>query len=59
MSTTYYERPLLKEPVWIWAVPAYFYAGGVAGAAWASAALASVALGAAAVVSALVARPRR
>jgi hypothetical protein len=32
-STTYYDRPLLKEPVWIWAVPAYFYAGGVAGAA--------------------------
>jgi formate-dependent nitrite reductase membrane component NrfD len=32
-STTYYDRPVLKEPVWIWAVPAYFYAGGVAGAA--------------------------
>lgn len=32
-STTYYDRPLLKEPVWIWAVPVYFYAGGVAGAA--------------------------
>ena len=31
--TTYYEQPVLKEPVWIWAVPAYFYAGGVAGAA--------------------------
>ena len=29
---TYYERPVLKEPVWIWAVPAYFYAGGAAGA---------------------------
>ncbi|MGI8708980.1 MAG: NrfD/PsrC family molybdoenzyme membrane anchor subunit [Actinomycetota bacterium] len=29
---TYYDRPVLKEPVWIWAVPAYFYAGGVAGA---------------------------
>ena len=29
---TYYERPVLKEPVWIWAVPAYFYAGGLAGA---------------------------
>jgi hypothetical protein len=24
---------MLKDPVWIWAVPAYFYAGGVAGAA--------------------------
>ncbi|MGH2811069.1 MAG: NrfD/PsrC family molybdoenzyme membrane anchor subunit, partial [Actinomycetota bacterium] len=29
----YYGRPVLKEPVWIWAVPAYFYAGGAAGAA--------------------------
>jgi formate-dependent nitrite reductase membrane component NrfD len=32
-SRTYYERPVLKEPVWIWAIPAYFHAGGVAGAA--------------------------
>jgi formate-dependent nitrite reductase membrane component NrfD len=30
---TYYDRPVIKEPVWIWAVPAYFYAGGTAGAA--------------------------
>ncbi|HVT19521.1 MAG TPA: NrfD/PsrC family molybdoenzyme membrane anchor subunit [Thermoanaerobaculia bacterium] len=30
---TYYGRPVLKEPVWIWAVPLYFYAGGAAGAA--------------------------
>jgi formate-dependent nitrite reductase membrane component NrfD len=30
---TYYERPVLKEPVWIWAVPAYFYVGSAAGAA--------------------------
>ncbi|HYY44764.1 MAG TPA: NrfD/PsrC family molybdoenzyme membrane anchor subunit [Actinomycetota bacterium] len=29
---TYYDRPAIKEPVWIWAVPAYFYFGGVAGA---------------------------
>ncbi|WP_051293015.1 NrfD/PsrC family molybdoenzyme membrane anchor subunit [Citrifermentans bremense] len=27
----YYRLPLLKEPVWIWSVPAYFYLGGVAG----------------------------
>ncbi|HJV35426.1 NrfD/PsrC family molybdoenzyme membrane anchor subunit [Geomonas sp.] len=27
----YYRLPLLKEPVWIWSVPAYFYVGGVAG----------------------------
>jgi formate-dependent nitrite reductase membrane component NrfD len=30
---TYYERPVLKEPVWIWSVPLYFYVGGTAGAA--------------------------
>jgi formate-dependent nitrite reductase membrane component NrfD len=30
---TYYDRPVVKGPVWIWAVPVYFYAGGVAGAA--------------------------
>ena len=30
---TYYERPAIKGPVWIWTVPAYFYAGGAAGAA--------------------------
>lgn len=33
-GTTYYDQPLLKEPIWIWSVPAYFYVGGVtAGAA--------------------------
>lgn len=30
---TYYDRPILKEPVWIWSVPAYFAVGGAAGAA--------------------------
>jgi formate-dependent nitrite reductase membrane component NrfD len=30
---TYYDRPVLKAPVWIWTVPAYFFVGGVAGAA--------------------------
>jgi formate-dependent nitrite reductase membrane component NrfD len=29
---TYYDRPVLKEPVWRWPVPAYFFAGGLAGA---------------------------
>jgi formate-dependent nitrite reductase membrane component NrfD len=29
---TYYDRPVVKEPVWIWTVPVYFYAGGAAGA---------------------------
>jgi hypothetical protein len=32
-DVTYYDRPAIKEPVWIWTVPAYFYAGGAAGAA--------------------------
>ena len=32
-EATYYDRPMLKEPVWIWPVPSYFYAGGSAGAA--------------------------
>ncbi len=30
---TYYDRPAIKEPVWVWAVPAYFFVGGAAGAA--------------------------
>jgi hypothetical protein len=30
---TYFDRPAIKEHVWIWSVPAYFYVGGVAGAA--------------------------
>jgi formate-dependent nitrite reductase membrane component NrfD len=30
---SYYDRPMLKEPVWIWAVPLYFYVGGLSGAA--------------------------
>jgi formate-dependent nitrite reductase membrane component NrfD len=29
---TYYGMPVIKSPVWIWSIPAYFYAGGVAGA---------------------------
>ncbi|MFN2589893.1 MAG: NrfD/PsrC family molybdoenzyme membrane anchor subunit [Actinomycetota bacterium] len=32
-DATYYDLPVLKQPTWIWAVPAYFYAGGAAGAA--------------------------
>jgi formate-dependent nitrite reductase membrane component NrfD len=32
---TYYDKPAIKPPVWIWSVPAYFYVGGVAGAAMA------------------------
>ena len=30
---TYYDRPVLKKPVWKWYVPAYFFSGGLAGAA--------------------------
>jgi formate-dependent nitrite reductase membrane component NrfD len=30
---TYYDRPIIKAPVWIWTVPAYFFVGGIAGAA--------------------------
>jgi polysulfide reductase-like protein len=29
----YYGRPILKEPVWTWEIPCYFFAGGMAGAA--------------------------
>jgi hypothetical protein len=32
-DVTYFDRPVLKEHVWIWSVPAYFHVGGVAGAA--------------------------
>ncbi|MFL5798254.1 MAG: NrfD/PsrC family molybdoenzyme membrane anchor subunit [Actinomycetota bacterium] len=40
---TYYDRPVLKEPVWISAVPAYFWVGGAAGAAAALGAVAHLA----------------
>jgi len=29
---SYYGRPVLKEPVWTWEIPTYFFTGGVAGA---------------------------
>ncbi|HLI55950.1 MAG TPA: NrfD/PsrC family molybdoenzyme membrane anchor subunit, partial [Actinomycetota bacterium] len=29
---TYYDRPVLKQPVWRWYIPAYLFTGGVAGA---------------------------
>jgi hypothetical protein len=32
-APTYYDRPVLKAPAWKWYIPAYFAAGGVAGAA--------------------------
>lgn len=30
---TYYDQPVVKEPVWIWTIPTYFFTGGIAGAA--------------------------
>ena len=32
-TPTYHGLPVLQEPVWIWAVPTYFFVGGAAGAA--------------------------
>jgi hypothetical protein len=29
---SYYEQPVLKEPVWTWEIPTYFFTGGMAGA---------------------------
>jgi formate-dependent nitrite reductase membrane component NrfD len=29
---TYYDKPIIKEPVWTWEVPWYFFTGGMAGA---------------------------
>lgn len=29
---TYYDRPVLKAPVWSWEIPLYYYFGGAAGA---------------------------
>jgi formate-dependent nitrite reductase membrane component NrfD len=39
---TYYGVPMLKEPVWKWYVPAYFWVGGLAGASAAAGAAAQV-----------------
>src|SRR5215218_8595674 len=32
MTRSYHGRPVLKEPVWTWEVPCYFFVGGLAGA---------------------------
>ncbi len=42
-GTSYYGQPLLEEPVWKWYIPAYFFVGGVAGAAAALGAAAQLA----------------
>ncbi|MBV9083426.1 MAG: polysulfide reductase NrfD [Acidobacteriaceae bacterium] len=39
---TYYDLPLLHEPVWEWAIPLYYYVGGVSGASMALAAAAQL-----------------
>jgi formate-dependent nitrite reductase membrane component NrfD len=31
-TKSYYGRPIVKEPVWTWEIPCYFFAGGLAGA---------------------------
>jgi formate-dependent nitrite reductase membrane component NrfD len=31
-TPSYYGQPVVKQPVWIWTIPLYFYVGGVAGA---------------------------
>jgi len=55
-DSTYYDRPVIKQSVWSWSVPLYYYVGGAAGA--------SAALGAAATLlnrdelSGLVSRSR-
>ena len=40
---SYYGRPILKEPVWTWEIPTYFFFGGLAGASSALSLLARVA----------------
>ncbi len=31
-ARSYYGRPIIKEPVWTWEIPTYFFTGGLAGA---------------------------
>jgi formate-dependent nitrite reductase membrane component NrfD len=31
-SESYYGQPVIKEPVWTWEIPCYFFTGGLAGA---------------------------
>jgi formate-dependent nitrite reductase membrane component NrfD len=44
-ARSYYGRAVLKEPVWKWPIPAYFFCGGLAGASSLLAAVARVAGG--------------
>jgi Polysulphide reductase, NrfD len=31
-ALSYYGRPIIKEPVWTWEIPVYFFTGGIGGA---------------------------
>jgi hypothetical protein len=42
MSDSYYGQPVIKEPIWTWEIPCYFFAGGLAGASATMAYLAEV-----------------
>ncbi|MGE5353937.1 MAG: NrfD/PsrC family molybdoenzyme membrane anchor subunit, partial [Acidobacteriota bacterium] len=42
VEKTYYNLPMLKEPVWGWAIPTYLYVGGASGASSLLAAAAGV-----------------
>ena len=41
-DTTYYDRPMLNDPVWEWAIPTYYYVGGLTGASLALAAASQI-----------------
>jgi uncharacterized membrane protein YdcZ (DUF606 family) len=40
---TYYDAPVIKEPVWTWEIPWYFWTGGIAGGSAVLAGMATVA----------------
>src|SRR5437588_8765414 len=31
-ATSYHGQPVIKEPIWTWEIPCYFFTGGLAGA---------------------------
>lgn len=39
---TYYDRPMLNDPVWKWVIPTYYYVGGLTGASLVLAAAAQI-----------------
>jgi polysulfide reductase-like protein len=41
-TTAYHGQPVIKEPIWTWEIPCYFYSGGLAGASAGLAYLAEV-----------------